>query len=89
VAIASKQLTQKGLMPPLSDMVSSKSQRSSHASTEIPQGQQFLVNDIGHPMPSELHIEVKNLSTKVAYGMVPLPQKSQHTIGPKFQLGTR
>jgi hypothetical protein len=59
-------------MPP-PDMVIPKSRHSSCASTKISQGQRFLVDDIGHPMPCELHIGVRNLTTKVAYGMAPLP----------------
>jgi hypothetical protein len=67
-------------MPPSLDMVSPKSRRSSCASKEIYKVHQFLVDNIDHPMACGLHIGIRNLTTKVAYGMVhqPLSRPTYH-----------
>jgi hypothetical protein len=40
------------------------------------------VNDIDHPMHCELHIGIRNLITKVAYGMAspPLSRPTYHKV---------
>lgn len=72
--IAVRQLTQQGLMHPPNNMVNT-SHKSSCASMELPQDQKYPVDDVQCQMPCEIHILIRNLTAKVAYGMA----SSSHT----------
>jgi hypothetical protein len=49
-------------------------------SAQNPEGQWFPMDDVAHPMACELHIGIRNLTTKVAYciSRPPLLRRTYH-----------